>query len=301
MPSLRQQNYCLPGYVRDGYCAPWSPLYVRSGYVRDGYVSTTPRNVNHALMSFDLARLPSYPEYTIEFNQWSKESGGGALSAGDPYAVRLFHSLSWPAICKADRDNLETFFRTTAQAQSARWVWWNPVHGNALPVRFADAAFPATPEIGYGYHRLDGLRLMVDINYPGGVPTGSPNYNAAMGTVLSIGSVVMQMPAPNRPNTGYGVDTRFSREDSSGGQPVVYRVGKTVRRGWTISWHNLRYIHWIRLQAFFCSFVRGMKTTWTWYDTDGTARTVRLAQPHIIVKQLGYDRFSCDLPLFEDI
>lgn len=302
MPALRQQNYILPGYVRDGYIVPtWSPLYLRPGYVRAGYVRTQPRSVNHALMSFDLARLPSYPEYTITFNQWSKESGGGAISAGEPYAVRLYHSLSWPSICKVDRDNLETFFRTIARAQSERWVWWNPVHGNALPVRFADAAFPDTPEVAFGYHKLSGLRLMVDINYPGQIPTGAPNYNSDMGTALSIGSVVMQMPAPNRPNTGYGVATRYAREDSTLGQPVIYRVGKTTRRSWALSWSNLRYIHWIRLQAFFCSFVRGMQTPWTWYDTDGTARTMRLAGPSITVKQLGFDRFSCDLALYEDL
>lgn len=299
--TLRQQNYVIPGYVRDGYCAPWSPLYVRSGYVRDGYVRPTPRTVNHALMSFDLARMPLYPEYSIEFNQWRRESGGGAISVGAPYAVRLYHSLSWPAICKADRDNLETFFRTIARAQSERWVWWNPIHGNALPMRFADADFPETPEVSLGYHKLSGLRLMVDVNYPGQIPTGSPNYNAAMGTALSIGSVVMLMPAPTRPNTGYGVATRHAREDSSAGEPVVYRVGKTSRRVWTLSWDNLHYIHWIRLQAFFCAFVRGMRTNWTWYDTDGTARTVRLAEPRITVKQVGYDRFTCTLPLIEDI
>lgn len=299
--TLRQQNYVIPGYVQDGYCAPWSPLYVRQGYVRDGYIRTQPRTVNHALMSFDLRRLPSYPEYTIEFNQWIKESGGGVQSAGEPYSVRLFHSLSWPSICAADRNNLETFFWAVARAQSERWVWYNPVHGNSLPVRFADSDFPATPEIAHGYHQLSNLRLMVDINYPGTVPTGAPNYNADMGSAFSIGSVVMQMPAPERPNTGYGVATRYTREDSSAGQSISYRVGKTVRRGWILSWSNLRYIHWIRLQAFFCSFVRGMKQTWTWYDTDGTARIVRLAQPRITVRQLGFDRFSCELQLSEDI
>lgn len=301
MPTLRPQNYAIPGYVRDGYCAPWSPLYARSGYVRDGYLRTAPRNVNHGLMSFDLARLPSYPEYTIEFAQWSKESGGGALFVGSPYAVRLYHTLSWPSIKKADRDNWETFFRTIARAQSERWIWHNPVQGNAIPVRFADADFPATPEIGYGYHKLAGLRLMVDINFPGQIPSGTPNYTAAMGTALSIGSVVMQFPAPVRPQTGYGVATRFDREDSSLGKPVVYRTGKTVRRGWTLSWSSLRYIHWIRLQAFFCTFVCGMQTAFVWYDTDGTARTVRLASPRITVKQLGFDLFSCDLQLLEDL
>lgn len=302
MPSLRLQPYVRAGYVRDGYLVPsWSPLYVRAGYVQPGYVRTNPRNINHALMSFDLARLPAYPEYTIEFNQWLAESGGGSQTVGEPYAVRLYHSLSWPSICAADRDNLETFFRTIARAQSEKWVWWNPVHGNALPVRFADADFPETPEIAHGYHQLSGLRLMVDINYPGQIPTGEPNYTADMGTALSIGSVVMQMPAPQRPATGYGAATRHTREDLSGGDSVVYRTGKTVRRAWTISWTNLQYIHWIRLQAFFCSFVRGMTTQWIWYDTDGTARTVRLAAPRITVKQLGYDRFSCSLQVTEDL
>lgn len=298
---LRPQNYAIPGYVRDGYCAPWSPLYVRDGYVQPGYVRTTPCTVTHPLMSFDLARMPSYPEYTLDFNQWSKESGGGVRTSGEPYAVRLFITLSWPSLCTADRDNLETFFRTIARAQSERWIWFNPIHGNTLPVRFADADFPETPEIGFGYHRLDGLRLMVDINYTGQEPIGVPNYIGGMGTAFAIGSALMQFPAPVRPGSGYGVSTRHAREETSAGDPVVYRVGNTVRRGWTLSWSNLRYIHWIRMQALFCTFVRGQANQFTWYDTDGTPRTVSLAAPRITVKQLGYDRFSCTLPLLEDL
>jgi len=298
---LRPQNYTPPGYVRDGYCAPWSTLYVRDGYVQPGYVRTTPRPVNHPLMSFDLARMPGYPEYTIEFDQWTKESGGGSRSVGDPYAVRLYMTLSWPSICTADRDNLETFFRTVARAQSERWTWWNPIHGNALPVRFADANFPETPEVGYGYHRLDGLRLMVDVNYPGQMPTGAPNYVNGMGTALAAGSALMLFPPPSRPGSGYGVSTRHALEDSSAGEPVVYRTGKSARRVWNLTWNDLRYIHWLRLQALFCTFVRGQANPFTWYDTDGSTRTLRLAGPRITVKQLGYDRFTCTLPLLEDI
>lgn len=285
---LRKQRYVIPGYAQPGYFAPWTP-------------PPGLKHVTHALMSFDLARLPVYPEYTIEFNQWSEESGGGALFVGNPYAVRLYHSLSWPSICAADRDKWETFFRTIARAQSEPWTWFNPIHGASQPVRFADADFPETPEIGHGYHRLENLRLMIDINYPGMAASGPPNYNPSMGTALSIGSVVMQLPAPSRPGTGYGVAMRYAMEDTSAGQPVIYRTGKTVRRGWNLSWNNLRYIHWIRLQAFFCTFVRGMRRSWTWFDVDGTARTVRLAEPKITVKQLGFDRYACTLPVTENI
>lgn len=301
MANLRPTPYIRDGYVRSGYVESWSPPYVRTGYVRTGYVPTIPRNVNHSLMSFDLKRLPEYPEYTIEFNQWNKESGGGALIVGEPYAVRLYHSLTWPSICKADRDNWETFYRTIARGQSESWVWWNPVHGNAIAVRFADAEFPATPEIGYGYHRLSGLRLMVDRNFTGTISVGSPNYTASMGTAFVIGSMVLQLPAPVRPDTGYNLATRYAREDSSAGLPVVYHIGKTVRRGWTLSWTNLRWNHWIALQAFFCSFTRGMKNAFTWYDTDGTARTVRLAEPRIVVKQILYNTYTCTLSLLEDL
>ena len=296
---LRQQNYVIPGYVRDGYLAAWSPLYVRSGYVRDGYLRATPRHVNHASMSFDLRRLPAYPEYEIAFNQWQEESGGGVLFTGTPYDVRIYHRLSWPAICKADRDNLEALY-LAVRGSSEPFVWFNPVNGNALRVRFADADFPETPEIGFGQHSLSGLRLMIDQSFPGQIPTGVPNYNAGMGTALSIGSVVMQFPAPVRPSTGYGIQTRRALEITSAGQPAAWRTGKTQRRHWTLSWSNLHYIHWIRLRAFFCSFVRGMKTVFTWYDTDGTPRTVRLASPRITVRQTAFDRFSCDLPLLED-
>lgn len=288
MADLRPQNYVIPGYVRAGYCAPWSPP---AGL----------KNVNHASMSFDLARLPSYPEYTIEFNQWNRESGGGALIVGEPYAVRLYHTLSWPSICAVDRDNWETFFHTVARAQSEPWTWWNPVHGNALTVRFADPDFPATPEIGYGYHQLSGLRIMVDINYTGQPLFGTPTYTASMGTAFVLGSMVLQLPAPVRPDTGYSLTTRYAREDSSAGRPVVCRIGKTTRHYWTLSWTNLRYLHWTRLQAFFCTFARGKKNPFVWYDTDGTARTVRLAEPRLTVKQTGYNTLSCTMPLLEEL
>ena len=259
-------------------------------------------HVNHTDMSFNLRRLPSYPEYTIEFAQWSKESGGGAIIVGAPYAVRIFHTLSWPAICRADRDNWETFFMTIARAQSEPWQWYTPVQGYALSVRFADPDFPATPEITYGYHKLLGLRLMINISYSAAIiPTGTPVYNASMGTALSVGSVVMQFPAPVRPITGYKVATRYTSEDSSAGQPVIYRVGNTIRRTWTLSWNNLTLTNWFDLQLFFCGYVRGMKTTFTWYDTDGTARIVRLAQPQITVKQSAYNRYSCEISIWEVI
>lgn len=290
MFPIRQRAKILPtGYARAGYCAAaWSPP-----------VGT--HNVNHALMSFGLARLPVYPEYSVEFIQWSRESGSGVLYAGDPYAVRLFLTLSWPSIRAVDRDNLETFFCTIARAQSESWVWYSPEQGQLLPVRFADAVFPNTPEVGFGYHRLSGLRLMVDVNYSGLVPTGAPVYSAAMGTALSIGDVVMRFPAPQRPNTGYGVATRHTREDSSAGLPVVYRLGATTRRNWTLSWTNLDYYHCNWLLAFFMTYVRGLRRSFTWFDTDGTARAVRLAESKITIRQLGYNRFSCDLPLLEDI
>lgn len=298
---LRPQNYAIDGYARPGYFAPWSTGYVKQGYVRDGYVRTQPRNVTHPAMSFDLRRLPAYPEFTIEFNQWSKESGGGVMFVGDPYAVRVYHSLSWSSLPGADRDNLETFFRTVACGESQRWVWWNPVNGNALPVRFADPTFPATPEVAFGYYSMQGLRLMVDINFPAQAASGAPNYSAAMRTAFSIGSVVMCFPDPETPNTGYGVTTRYMGEDTSAGRAVAYRSGMSTRRTWTLSWKNLHYIHWIRLQAFFCTFVRGMRIPFTWFDYDGTPRTVRLAQNKITVTQTNYDLFACDLSLQEEV
>lgn len=285
---LRRQNYVIPGYVQPGYIADWAPA--------DGL-----KHVNHASMSFDLRRMPVYPEFSIEFNQWSRESGGGVVFAGSPYAVRLFHTLSWPSICKADRDNLELFFRTIAKAQANPWTWWNPIHGNSLPVRFADADFPETPQTGYGYYDLSGLRLMVDINFPGGqIPAGSPAYSTALGTVLAIGSAMQQMPPPGSA-TASKLITRYSGEDTSAGTQAIWQVGQTVRRQWMLSWANLKYIHFIGLVSFFCSFVRGMGSTFTWYESDGTAHIVRLAEPKITITQVGYDRFECDLPLIEDI
>lgn len=258
-------------------------------------------NVNHALMSFNLVRMPSYPEFTIEFNQWNRESGGGALFVGEPYAVRCYQTLSWPGICTADRDNWETFFYSIARAQSEQWSWYSPEQGIVWPVRFADADFPETPEVAYGYHRLNGLRLMIDLNYSGLVPSGSAAYDPDMGMAFSIGDVLMQFPAPQRPNTGYGVSTRHALEDSSGGLPVVYRVGKTARKKWTISWRNLGYLQCNWLHGFFITYCSGMQRPFTWYDIDGTPRTVRLAETKITLKQSGWDRFSCDLPLIEDI
>jgi hypothetical protein len=97
------------------------------------------------------------------------------------------------------------------------------------------------------------------------------------------------------------VTTRYTREDSSDGQPVVYRAGKTTRRAWTLSWSNMSYVQSNWLQGFFITYVRGMLRPFTRYDADGTIRTVRLAAATITVKQLGFDRFSCDLPLIEDL
>lgn len=286
---LRQRKALIPdGYVQPGYWVQWSP-------------PAGTHNVNHALMSFDLARLPLYPEFTIEFNQWGKESGGGALFAGAPYAVRLFQSLSWPSIRTADRDLLETFFLTIARAQSEPWEWYNPEQGKVWPVRFADADFPETPEKGYGYHSLSGLRLMIDISYTGLVPAGVAAYTPDMGTAFTIGDVVMQFPPPGRPGSGYGTTTRHAREDSSAALAVVYRVGKTAQRRWTLSWQNLTYLHCNWLHSFFITYCRGMQRPFTWHDTDGTPRAMRLAETKITIKQSGWNRFSCDLPLIEDI
>lgn len=287
---VRQRN--LP--IQQGYHVPeysvgtWAPP-----------VGT--HNVNHTLMSFDLARMPLYPEFTISFDQWNKESGGGTLFAGEPYAVRLYMTLSWPSISSADRNNWETFFHTVARAQSESWGWYSPEQGCIWPVRFADADFPETVETGAGRYRLNGLRLMIDINYSGLIPSGVPVYDPTMGTTFAIGAIVMQFPAPMRPNTGHDLTTRHTMEDSTDGAPVVYRSGKTLRRGWTISWSNLTFIHCNWLHGFFITYCRGMLRPFTWYDTDGTPRTMRLAETKITLKQTGWNRFSCDLPLIEDI
>lgn len=287
---LRQRH----GAIQAGY---YEPDYAEGAWAPP--VGT--RNVNHALMSFDLARLPSYPEFSIEFNQWSRESGGGAQFVGEPYAVRLYQSLSWPSISSADLDNLETFFRDVARAQSESWEWYSPEQGIVWPVRFADADFPETAEISPGRHQLSGLRLMIDINYSGLVPSGVPTYTAAMGTAFAVGDVVMQFPAPQRPNTGHGLTTRHALEDSSAGAPVVYRAGKTTRNNWMLSWSNLDFYHCNWLHSFFITYCRGMLRPFTWYDTDGTPRTVRLAENKITIEQTGWSRYSCDLPLIEDI
>ncbi len=286
---LRQRNGILPaGYVDEAYYELWTPP-----------VGT--HNVNHPLMSFDLARLPSYPEFSIEFNQWSRESGGGALFAGAPYAVRLFQSLSWPSIRTADRDLLETFFLTVARAQSEPWEWYSPEQGRVWPVRFADANFPETPEVGHGYHSLSGMRLMIDLNYSGLEPSGVAAYTPDMGTAFSIGDVLMQFPRPGKSGTGYGLTTRHTLEDSSAAMPVAYRVGNSSRKNWTLSWSNMNYIHCNWLHGFFITYCRGMLRPFTWHDTDGTPRVVRLAETKITIKQSGWNRFSCNLPLIEDI
>ena len=278
-----------PGYVDESYHGPlWSPP-----------IGTY--NVNHALMSFDLTRLPSYPEFSIEFNQWCRESGGGAQFVGEPYAVRLYQSLSWPSISSADLDNLETFFRDVARAQSESWEWYSPEQGIVWPVRFADAGFPTTAEISAGRHSLSGLRLMIDLNYSGLVPLGVPVYTSDMGTAFAVGAVVMQFPTPQRPNTGHGLATRHALEDSSAGAPVVYRTGKTSRNNWTLSWSNLDFYHCNWLHGFFITYCRGQLRPFTWYDTDGTPRAVRLAVNKIVIKQTGWNRFSCDLPLIEGL
>ena len=221
------------------------------------------------------------------------------MFAGDPCVVRVYQSLSWPALSTADLINLETFYHSVARAQSEQWIWCNPEQGRTLPVRFADPNFPKVLEVSQGYHKLSGLRLMIDINYIGLTPAGTHNYSPLMGTAFAIGSTLMLFPAPSRPDTGYGLSTLHNSEDSSAAQPVAYRDGKTTWRGWTLTWKNLDYVEFSRLFGFFATYARGMLRAFTWYDTDGSARLVRLAEPSITARQLGYNRFSCDLPLME--
>lgn len=284
---IRQRHtYLQPGYVQPGYEASWSP-------------PAGMKHVNHDLMSFDLLRMPSYPEYQLEFNQWQRESGGGQLFVGEPYAVRMYQTLSWPSMPAADLSNWTLFFADVARAQSEQWVWCNPEQGMELPVRFADPEFPESREVGIGYYSVSGLRLMIDINYQGITPSGSHSYTASMGTAFAIGSIIIQLPRPQRSDTGNSLSMRCALEDDSAGQATAQRVGKTRQRPWSLGWDNLSYYEFNWLMGFFATYVRGMQRLFSWYDVDGTAHTVRLASPRITAKQTAYNRFACTLPLIE--
>lgn len=273
------------GDYADGYCEDWAPV-------------GTPALFTAGALTFAPARLPGYPTYTMNWEQTSDQSSGADTIAFAPYVQELLIQLAWSSISGADKANLEAFFKSTAvNGMAGRFDYFNPVTGPTLPVRFATGALAAMPEIAYDRYKAD-ITLRVDLNYPQVETSGAPP--AITGNRFVIGAVAMPFPVPLRPSTGYGITKPQTMELNTGGLPVIYNKSHL-----TLQQHHLAmvldYDGLINLQSFFFSFAHGQRYKFSWYDQGGNARTVRLADTKITIKQTGYNRYTTEINLVEEI
>ena len=269
----------------DGYCEDWAPVGTPALFTAAGG------------LTFNPARLPGYPTYVMSWEQTSDKSAGADTIARAPYVQELLIQLPWPGMSGADKASLETFYEAAAvNGMAGQFSYYNPTAGPALPVRFADGALAAMPEIAYDRYRVD-LSLRVDINYPQMNAPGTPA--AIAGNRFVIGGVAIAFPVPLRPSTGYGTAIPQTLERNSVGSPVIYNKSRL-----TLKQHHLAmvldYDGFIRLQSFFFSFTHGQRNQFTWYDQDGAARVVRLVDTRITIKQTAYNRYTTEINLVEE-
>ena len=281
MPNL---NVTYGDYA-DDYCEDWAP-------------TGTPALFTAAGVDFAPARFPGYPTYLMNWEQAVTQSAGADTVAHAPYVQEMILQLSWAGLSAADKASLETFYKSAqVNGMAGPFSYHNPVTGPAQPVRFADPALPVMPEVAHGRYQVD-LSLRIDLNYPQLVTSGAPPVLA--GNRFVLGAVAMPFPVAQRPASGYGIAKPQTLERRSDGQPVIY--DKSLL---TLQRHKLAlvldYEAFIRLQAFFFSFAHGRRHPFVWYDDAETARTVRLAETRISVTQTGYNRYTTELPLVEEI
>lgn len=266
----------------------------------DDYCDPAPQsalpNFYHAQGSVNFKRLPLYPEYEFVFDQAVDKSAGLDSYGYAPVAQEMLIKLSWPRMFQADKVALETFYKDVVKGMARTFTYSNNLFGPALPVRFA-APLPIMPEVAYQQYRVD-LTLRVALNYPQMTATGNPP--AVTGNRFMIGSVVLQLPRPIKGDSGSGMTKAQAAGRDSGGDLVIYDQSRLIHRQ-----HRLSIIHdydvFLKLQAFFFTFVHGAGNRFTWVDHNEVSRTVRLASPSVSVKQLAYDRFQTDLNLIEEI
>lgn len=287
--------FSIYGDYADGYCEDWQAGSYED-YVDASYIAA-PRHFEHATAGFSLKRLPLYPEYELLFEQAVEQPGGGSVLGFEPYAQEMVMRLKWPRMCKGDKLFVEALHKA-ARGMADTFVYTNLITGPSQRVRFAEPVLPVMPEVAYEQYDVS-IGLRIDLNYPMMVASGTPNP-AVTGNRFVIGSVVVPLPAPLRPSTGYGI-TRFQPldRDSSGGL-VVYDKSRIMQLPHTLDM-ILNYDQFISFQAFFFTFVHGQRNKFFWYDPFGASHLVRLAGNKITVKQQAYNRYAVGLQLIEEI
>lgn len=283
MPEVNR--FVTYGDYADDYCEDWAPIGTPALFTAAGGLTFAP------------ARFPGYPTYIMRWEQAVEQSAGAATLGYAPYVQELLMQMSWSGMSTTDKASLEVFFKSTAvNAQAGQFSFYNPVIGPALPVRFAESVLPLMPEVAYGRYQVD-LSLRVDINYPQMDTSGAPPV--LTGNRFVIGAVAMSFPVPLLPS-GYSIERPQTLERNTAGSPVIYNRSRLTLQQHAVPM-VLDYDGFIRLQAFFFTFAHGRHRQFVWYDQVGTARTVRLADSQITIKQLAYNRYTTEITLGEEI
>ena len=287
--------YTTYGDYADDYCEDWAPGSYED--YADDYVAEVGMFEGGG-QSFSPRRLPAYPTWIMSWDQSVQQTAGASTIACAPYVQELQLQLSWAGMAGADKAALEAFFKSSGiDGMTGQFAYTNPTAGPSLPVRFASGALDAMPEVAYGRYRVN-LALRVDLNYPQMTTSGAPP--AMTGNRFVIGAVAMQFPVPLRSSAGYEIVKPQTLERNTQGSPVIYNKSSLTLQKHQISL-VLDFEAFIRLQAFFFSFVHGARNSFTWCDESETVRTVRLAGSRIIIKQTGYDRYTTEIDLEEEI
>ena len=95
-----------------------------------------------------------------------------------------------------------------------------------------------------------------------------------------------------------GLDLLQPSAESTGADAFYLdpRVKQTPVR---LRWPRMPLVDVERLETFFRTTVNGMARSFTWYDLNGAARTVRFASPRFGVREIAPDTFEVDVDLLE--
>jgi len=91
---------------------------------------------------------------------------------------------------------------------------------------------------------------------------------------------------------------RQPRDMSDGGVLYVYDKGITEQK-FVLKWESLPLADWTALKTFIDTVAVGAKNTFTYYDEDGTAWTVRLISDTRDFRQVRFGRYSGSLTLLK--
>ena len=270
------------GAYAEGYCFPLAPSALPHFY--------------HASGSVTFSRLPDYPTYEMVFDQATETTAGNVTVSYAPFAQELLLRLPWPRMPKANKEALESFYKTAVRGTAEQFTYANNGTGPELPVRFAEASVPIMPEVAFEQYEVS-LALRVAINFPQLVVNGVAP--AIAGNRFVFGPVALSLPIPIKGGTGRGLVKVQTFGRDSAGDPVIYDKSRIVQIP-----HALEILHdhdtFAAIQAFFFSYTNGARKPFAWIDQAGISRTVRLSGTRIISKQLGCNRFQTGLNLIEE-